>query len=83
MHRLNLAANKKIEELVYASTVSTKSSIILKDSLIIEKRKLKMTYFFKNNRFGATAVSLLHGIFHRNLSLICHVNSPTLYFMPH
>ena len=33
------------EELVYASTVSTKSSIILKDSLIIQKRKLKMTYF--------------------------------------
>ena len=35
MHRLNLAANKKIEELVYTSAVSTKSAIILKDSLII------------------------------------------------
>ena len=50
MHMLNLAAKKKKlktrkEELVYASTVSTKSSIILKDSLIIQKRKLKMTYF--------------------------------------
>ena len=50
IYRLNLAAkNKKIktrkEELVYASTVSTKSSIILKDLLIIQKRKLKMTYF--------------------------------------
>ena len=47
MHRLNLAAKKKRkEELVYASTVSTKSSFILKDSLVIQKRKLKMTYFF-------------------------------------
>ena len=37
MHRLNLAAKKKLgkEELVYTSTESTKSSIILKDSLII------------------------------------------------
>ena len=39
VYRLNLAAKKIIktrkEELVYASTVSTKSSIILKDSLII------------------------------------------------
>ena len=38
--RLNLAAKKnkiktRKEELVYASTVSTKSSIILKDSVII------------------------------------------------
>ena len=33
------------EELVYASIVSTKSSIILKDSRIIQKRKLKMIYF--------------------------------------
>ena len=33
------------EELVYASTVSTKISVILKDSVIIQKRKLKMTYF--------------------------------------
>ena len=47
---LNLAAKKKLktrkEELVYASTVSTKSSIILKDSLIIQKRKLKDDLFF-------------------------------------
>ena len=39
IYRLNLAAKKIIktrkEELVYASTISTKSSIILKDSLII------------------------------------------------
>ena len=36
MHRLNLVAKKKRkEELVYASTVSTKSSFILKDSLVI------------------------------------------------
>ena len=38
MHRLNLAEKKKKlgkEELVYTSTESTKSSIILKDSLII------------------------------------------------
>ena len=36
MHRLNLAAKRKTqkEELVHASTESTKSSIILKDSLI-------------------------------------------------
>ena len=33
------------EELVYASTVFMKISVILKDSLIIQKRKLKMTYF--------------------------------------
>ena len=33
------------QELVHASTVSMKSSIILKVSLIIQKRKLKMTYF--------------------------------------
>ena len=48
------------EELVYASTVSTKSSITLKDSE-------------RNNRFGAVAVSLFHGIFHGNLSPICGV----------
>ena len=40
MHRLDLAAKKNTErrreeELVYVSTESTKSSIILKDSLII------------------------------------------------
>ena len=36
MHRLNLAAKKRRkEELVYTSTVSTKSSFILTDSLII------------------------------------------------
>ena len=50
IYRLNLVAEKKKlkarkEELVYALTVSTKSSIIPKDSLIIQKRKLKITYF--------------------------------------
>ena len=39
IYRLNLAAKKKIktrkEELVYTSTVSMKSSIILKDSRVI------------------------------------------------
>ena len=34
--------------------------------------------FKKNKRFRAMAVSL----FHRNLSLIRHINS-TIYFMPH
>ena len=49
--RLNLVAKKnKIktwkEELVYASTVATKSSIILKDSVIIHKRKLNIHIFY-------------------------------------
>ena len=66
MHGLNLAAKKKNRErrvgYAYASTKSTKSLIILKDSLIIEERKLKMTFLKKQKVWG-------HGSFTISLEL--------------
>ena len=62
------------EELVYASTVSTKISVILKDSLIIQKRKLKMTYFLLKQQVwgrGGFTVS-------RNFSLKLEFNLPRI-----